>query len=115
MDTHRFSPATIMQVNQAAFFITSSLTNHYTIAQIAKKVKLPPQKLKLAFKHVYGMGVYTYLRTKRMEKAQTMLLQGESLNDIIQCIGFETKSNFCKAFKKFCNETPEHWRRRGEV
>jgi AraC-like DNA-binding protein len=115
MSTPRFSPTCIGQANQAAMLITNSLAQHYSIEEIAKKVKLPSKTLKAVFKQVYGVGLYTYLRNQRMERAQTMLLEGASLELIIMSIGFSNTSSFCKAFKKYCNETPFRWGRQREI
>ncbi|PZR18224.1 MAG: hypothetical protein DI539_16605 [Flavobacterium psychrophilum] len=98
-------------VYMVATIIQQSPVTHYTIPELAEKVSLPEKKLKKAFKQVYGMGVYQYLRELRLEKAKQLLLEGRSLQMIIRSIGYKSESHFSKAFTKWCGDTPTNWKK----
>jgi two-component system response regulator YesN len=101
----------LAQIKQTACFIEESIQQHYTIKQLARKFKLSVQSLKLVFKQEYGMGTHAYLKTKRMDKAREMLLNGVPHKVIIATIGYENETTFCRAFKDIHNETPVNWKK----
>lgn len=94
---------------EAAVIMGLSPKSHFPISQLAAKVNMPEKKLKAVFKHIYGMGLYTYLRQLRMVKAKELLMEGKPIKLIIHAIGYENESNFCKAFRKEFNESPMKW------
>lgn len=102
----------IRSVHLASAIIQQSPKSHFTIPQLAEKVMLPEKKLKAAFKQVYGVGLYTYLRELRLEKAKQMLLEGKSIKIIIKSLGYKSESNFYNVFGKLQGETPGSWRRK---
>lgn len=101
----------IERAKKAAVIITTALDIHFTIHELAKKVKLSEKKLKYAFKEEFGVGVYSYLQRQRMLKAKILMLQGQPIKLIIPEIGYENESNFCKAFRKVFKETPVAWKK----
>lgn len=111
MDTIKLSEEELERAMKATQIIRQNLQIHFTVIELAKKVKLSSPKLKLAFRTLYGVGVYEYLQLQRMEKAKTLLLEGKALNDIYMEIGYTSKSNFCKAFRKLNRISPEAWKK----
>lgn len=103
-----------MRVREVALLMQHSLKSHRTIAQWAERVKLPEKRLKKAFKEVYGMGLYTYLRDQRMEKAKIMLLDDRPIKAIIAAVGYKSEGNFSKAFRKVTGVLPSEWKQNGE-
>lgn len=55
------------------------------------------------------MGLYAYLRHVRMEKAKALLLEGKPIKVIVNIIGYDNESNFCKAFRQLYQESPAKW------
>lgn len=108
----KWSEEEIERAKQAAVIISTCLHIHYNIDELSKKVKLPAKKLKSIFKYVFGVGMYTYLKEKRMQRAKAMMLEGKSIKLIAPEIGYETESNFCKAFRKTFQDTPAGWKRK---
>jgi AraC-like DNA-binding protein len=99
------------KVHQTAAIITASLATHYTIGELAQKIQMPEKKLKYTFKYVYGLGLYSYLKHKRIEKAKALMLAGEKIKDIIPRIGYTNEGNFSKAFRKVVKELPIAWKK----
>jgi AraC-like DNA-binding protein len=113
MKVFELTEVDIDRVNQVALLIRYSLKSHYTIAHWADKVKLPEKRLKQAFKEVHGMGLYSYLRQLRMEKAKEMLREDKPIKAIISVIGYKNEGNFSKAFRKVTGKTPTAWKENG--
>jgi AraC-like DNA-binding protein len=78
-----------------------------TIKELAKEVTMSESKLKKIFKAVYGLPPYEYFQKQRMQKAQLMLLSGNSsIKDVGYTLGYSNLSNFTLAFKKEFNMLP---------
>lgn len=80
----------ISSIRMVSAIIQQSPSSHFTIPQLAEKAMLPEKKLKAAFKQVYGMGLYSYLRGLRLEKAKQLLLEGRSIKIIIKSLGYKS-------------------------
>jgi AraC-like DNA-binding protein len=102
----------IERANQAALIMEQYSKSHFTISQLAEKVMLPEKRLKIVFRQIYGVGLYTYLRQLRMGKAKLLLLEGKPIKVIVLIIGYNNESSFCKAFRREFNETPQAWRKK---
>jgi AraC-like DNA-binding protein len=102
----------IKQIQEVARFIEHSLEQHYTTEQLARKFKINLPLFKQLFKYQYGMGCHAYLRSKRMDMAKELILQNMPIKQIITLIGYESESNFCKAFRTIFHETPLSWKQK---
>lgn len=110
--TMRLITVTNQETNRiylAAKIMEEHIREPYTVTQLASKVKLSQIKLKYGFKQVYGVAPYSYLLEIRMRKAKSMLLAEQPIKAIAMTIGYKSESNFCKAFKKVCHESPRSW------
>jgi AraC-like DNA-binding protein len=99
------------QIKLVAAFIEQSIYTHYTIQQLSRKFKLNEKALKAGFRKEYGMGIYAYLKHRRMQRAKEMLLAGTSLKTITEAMGYQHEANFCRAFSDIVKTTPMAWRR----
>lgn len=111
MVSYTLTEKDLEKIHQTASIITTALEKHYTIGVLARKVGMPEKRLKYGFKHVYGMGLYSYLRFERMEKAKVLMLEGEKIKHIIPRIGYHNEGNFSKAFHKVVKEPPTVWKK----
>ncbi|NII29151.1 helix-turn-helix transcriptional regulator [Pseudoflavitalea sp. X16] len=107
----RLKDKDMVKLAKAEALIIRSLDKHYTIVEIARMVQMPEKRLKWAFKHTYGMGIYTYLKTQRLLRAKVLMLERKRVHEIIQEIGYSSQSNFSKAFTKTFKERPSEWRK----
>ena len=90
--------------SDALQLISSDITKHYTLTDIASQLHCSPTWLKKAFSKVYGIGMFHYLRKSRMGKARQMLLAGEQLKVVALEVGMKPR-NFPKEFKAFYGYT----------
>jgi AraC-like DNA-binding protein/CheY-like chemotaxis protein len=72
-------------------------SHHHFIKNFTKYIKQTP---------------YQYILKKKIEKAKAIMIEtNESLSDIASDLGFKSYSNFCIAFKKETNKTPDAYRK----
>lgn len=101
-------------VRKIVDIITSDLSMHYSIPDLAEMVWVNRSKLQRLFMMAYGKGPYEYLSDLRLEKAQDLLLAGVSLKQISVKIGFSgelSEANFIRFFKKKTGFTPGSWKK----
>ena len=67
--------------------------------------------IKSSFKAVYGMSVYSFIRTYKMKLAAQMLLTSDdTVLDISGKLGYDNPSKFSRAFRDVMNMSPNEYR-----
>ena len=78
-----------------------------SISSIAKQVVLSESTLKRNFKQVYGVSIYEFYLQKKMQLARQMFDEKPiAVKEVGYMLGYETTSNFIKAFKKYYESSP---------
>lgn len=77
-----------------------------SINELAKIVNLSPFYLMRLFKDEVGISLHTYINQLRINRAQNLMLQGESLLGITYELGFADQSHFSKTFLKLTGVSP---------
>lgn len=72
-------------------------------------------KFKLDFKKVTGESMSSYIASRRMEKAKSLLSRGDSVGQVSREVGFELPANFATAFKRATGQTPTQWKRASRI
>lgn len=91
--------------------IVGDLRQHHTIAGLAQQVGLSPTALKGIFRSVYGVPVYTYWKTYRLQEAQKLLLRTDQpVAQIAAAVGYENPNKFTAAFQKAYGLSPTAFR-----
>lgn len=94
-------------------FITSDMGRHHTITELSRIFSISPTAMKSAFKDVYGLPLYAYLRVCRLHAAREMLETGAlSVADVASRVGYENPGKFTAAFRKFYGAAPSEYRRK---
>lgn len=84
---------------------------HFPIAALATRAGIGATKLKRGFRQLYGMGLYQYLRHRRMELAAQLLgTRSKTLKQIARQCGYRHATNFNTAFKRHYGTTPQLYR-----
>lgn len=87
------------------------LTQHFdrppTSKQLARIVFLNELKLKQGFKQLYHTTLYAYVRQLKMEKAETLLSENNTVTEMAEKLGYNSVSHFISIFKKFHGYTPK--------
>lgn len=88
-------------LESARRLLENRLSETHTLASISREIHLNEFKLKKGFKEKFGRTVFGYLRQKRMEHAQEMLLSGTtSVIEVANSVGYSNASHFARAFKE---------------
>lgn len=93
--------------------IMTNLERHITIAELSQALHVSATQVKSCFHKVYGMPVYAYARSQRMEAAAGLLSETEeSVLEIAGKFGYENGSKFSRAFRAVMGVSPSEYRRR---
>ena len=107
-----FYKTQIEKVKAIQALMTEHPDYHYTMEELANRFDLSVSSLKLCFKGVYGVAIYTYMRNYRMNMAATLLTQTEkSIAEIAGQVGYSNSSKFARAFKEVKGVTPVEFRK----
>lgn len=90
---------------------------HYSsLQELAAEHGISVSFLQKSFKQVYGLPVYQYLKTYRLEKAAAALLNtGRSVTKIGLDAGYTNPAKFSEAFRKHYGLPPSEYRRRETI
>lgn len=100
----------VSQIKLAKDLIIEQMASPPTLEELSKIVGLNIKKLKMGFKELYGMPVFTFLLHYKMEHAKKLLaINGNNVNEVATQIGYSTSSHFIVAFKKKFGITPKQF------
>ena len=92
--------------------VVEHITEHYTIEELAERFEISPTSLKKCFKEMYGVPIYTYCRTYRLQIAEKMLREGQlSVAEIAAKIGYINPNKFTSAFCSEYKMTPTEYKK----
>lgn len=94
-------------VTKTCEYLLSHLDESMTLNEISRAMNTNRNSLSKAFKAELNIGVSTWLRKKRMEKAKELLLNTDlSIQKISSLVGYPDQANFSTTFKTQFNQTP---------
>lgn len=97
-------------------YLTVHMDNRITIKQLSDFFHVSGTQIKTAFKAVYGVSFYAYIRTQKMESAAYMLeYTDKSILEIAGEHGYDNGSKFANAFKAVKGLTPTEYRSRNLI
>ena len=69
--------------------------------ELARQVGMCDYNLKRGFKEAFGTTVFGYLRDRRLEKAQQLLLEQKmTVASVARAVGYDSPTSFTTAFKR---------------
>jgi len=90
------------------------LDNEVSLASLSKKLNVSPHHLSQALNEQLGQSFYDYINSARIERAKQMLADAKfhhlAIIDIAYQVGFNNKTSFNNAFKKYTQKTPSQFR-----
>lgn len=85
-----------------------------SLSSLASRLKVPNHHLSQVFSEQLGQSFYDYVNSKRVERAKQLMRKEQqefqSLLDLAYLVGFNNKTSFNTAFKKFTKLTPSQFR-----
>ncbi len=101
--------ADLEKIKKAKEVLIKDLTNPPTIEELSKIVGINRQKLKQGFKKIYETTINNYLRNERMEVSSILLLNGKSVREAANEVGYINQSHFAKRFKERYGVLPKDY------
>jgi AraC-like DNA-binding protein len=101
------------QARKAKEFIDVSLETPIRLKDCASKVRLSSSHFSRAFKATFGMSVCNFIRHRRVERAQQLMLRtSEPLSQIALACGFSDQAQYSRVFRVVTGTSPKLWRHR---
>jgi len=81
--------------------------------RLARKLAIPARQISAAINRATGKNVSQYVNEHRIAEACLLLAETEKpVTEIMFDVGFQTKSNFNREFRRVTDTTPLEWRDR---
>ena len=94
-----------------AAHVDANLSGKIVIKDLAASLDMSVGHFCRAFKRTFGMPAGIWIRHRRIELAQgLMLTTGASLSEIALSCGMSDQSHFTRSFRRVVGETPSSWR-----
>lgn len=82
------------------------------VPTMAERALMSPAHFSRRFRAAYGETPYSYLMTRRIERAMALLREGTSVTDACMEVGCTSLGSFSSRFTEIVGETPTAYRRR---
>jgi transcriptional regulator GlxA family with amidase domain len=82
------------------------------VPAMARTALMSPAHFSRKFRAAYGETPYSYLMTRRIERAKALLRQGMSVTDSCVAVGCTSLGSFSSRFTEIVGETPSRYRAR---
>ncbi len=82
------------------------------VPAMARVAYMSPAHFSRRFRAAYGETPYSYLMTRRIERAQALLRQGMSVTDACVTVGCTSLGSFSSRFTEIVGETPSQYHAR---
>ena len=83
------------------------------VPTMATKALMSPSHFSRQFRAAYGETPYSYLMTRRIERAMALLRGGMSVTDACMAVGCTSLGSFSSRFTEIVGESPSVYRLRG--
>jgi transcriptional regulator GlxA family with amidase domain len=82
------------------------------VPAMARAALMSPAHFSRKFRAAYGESPYSYLMTRRIERAKSLLRTGMSVTDVCVAVGCTSLGSFSSRFTEIVGETPSAYRAR---
>lgn len=91
--------------------IDEYIANNFTdvelnISRIGLYLNLTPAYVSTIYKRQTGRGLLKYINTLRVDRAKDLLLEGYTVMEVAEKVGFSDRSSFIRVFKQYTGVTP---------
>jgi len=103
----------LARLRRAKDFMDREYAQPLDVPAMARKALMSPAHFSRLFRAAYGEAPYTYLLTRRVERAKALLRRGElTVTDVCLMVGFSSLGSFSSRFTEIVGETPSAYRAR---
>jgi AraC-like DNA-binding protein len=104
--------ANLAHLRRARDLIDREYARPLDVPTMAKHALMSPAHFSRRFRAAYGETPYSYLMTRRIERAMTLLRAGMSVTDACMTVGCTSLGSFSSRFTEIVGETPSAYRGR---
>jgi AraC-like DNA-binding protein len=104
--------ATLAHLRRARDLIDRDYAKPLDVPTIAQRALMSPAHFSRRFRAAYGETPYSYLMTRRIERAMALLRGGMSVTDACMTVGCTSLGSFSSTFTQLVGETPSAYRSR---
>jgi len=104
--------ADLAHLRRARDLIDRDYAQPLDVPAMARAALMSPAHFSRKFRAAYGETPYSYLMTRRMERAKAFLRQGLSVTDTCLAVGCTSLGSFSSRFTEIVGETPSQYRGR---
>ena len=104
--------ADLAQLRRARDLIDREYARPLDVPAMARAALMSPAHFSRKFRAAYGETPYSYLMTRRIERAKALLRQGMSVTDTCFAVGCTSLGSFSSRFTEIVGETPSRYRAR---
>jgi AraC-like DNA-binding protein len=102
----------LAHLRRARDLIDRDYANPLDVPTMAAKALMSPAHFSRQFRAAYGETPYSYLMTRRIERAMLLLREGMSVTDACMTVGCTSLGSFSSRFTEIVGETPTVYRNR---
>ena len=106
------TPQTLVHLRRARDLMDRDYAQPLDVPTMAAKALMSPAHFSREFKAAYGETPYSYLMTRRIERAMALLRGGMSVTDACIAVGATSLGSFSSTFTSIVGETPSSYRSR---
>jgi AraC-like DNA-binding protein len=105
--------ANLAHLRRARDLIDRDYARPLDVPTMASRALMSPAHFSRQFRAAYGETPYSYLMTRRIERAMSLLRAGSSVTDACMAVGATSLGSFSSRFTELVGETPSAYRARG--
>ena len=102
----------LAHLRRARDLIDRDYANPLDVPTMAARALMSPAHFSRQFRAAYGETPYSYLMTRRIERAMALLRAGTSVTDACMAVGATSLGSFSSRFTEIVGETPTAYRSR---
>ncbi|MDR6970965.1 helix-turn-helix transcriptional regulator [Leifsonia shinshuensis] len=103
---------TLAHLRRARDLIDRDYAKPLDVPTMAARAFMSPAHFSRQFRAAYGETPYSYLMTRRIERAMALLRGGMSVTDACMTVGCTSLGSFSSKFTEVVGMTPTQYRRR---
>jgi AraC-like DNA-binding protein len=104
--------ANLAHLRRARDLIDREYARPLDVPTMAQRALMSPGHFSRQFRAAYGETPYSYLMTRRIERAMALLRAGMSVTDACMAVGCTSLGSFSSRFTEVVGETPSAYRSR---
>jgi AraC-like DNA-binding protein len=104
--------ADLVHLRRARDRIDRDYAQPLDVPAMARTALMSPAHFSRKFRAAYGETPYSYLMTRRIERAKALLRQGKSVTDTCVAVGCTSLGSFSSRFTEILGVTPSQYRAR---